>query len=224
VLRRWLASATIGVLALGGAALFASQSDAWPSAAPKWVATAKQRLANLEAQAAGSMEGYKPRVKSFGPAWYDVDLNDCDTRNDILARDLTKVVFKHGPTCKAATVATGTLADPYTGTTIKYVQGKKTSSAVQIDHVVALAAAWHTGAKQWSADLRLFYANDPLVLLAVDGPANQEKSDGDAAEWLAPNAKHDGRYVAKQIAIKTKYSLWVTQPERMAMSAVLQDC
>jgi Protein of unknown function (DUF1524) len=187
------------------------------------VATTKQRLAKLDSKAAGSMEGYQPRVKSFGPAWYDVDLNACDTRDDILARDLTNVVFKSSLKCKAATVAAGTLADPYTGKTIKFVQADG-PSAVQIDHVVALAAAWRTGAKQWTPDERLFYANDPLVLLAVDGPANQDKSDGDAAEWLPPNAKYHCRYVARQIAIKTKYQLWVTQPERMAMSAVLNDC
>ena len=78
----------------------------------------------------------------------------------------------------------GTLKDPYTGTKINFVQGKKTSSAVQIDHVVALAAAWRAGANQWKPELRLFYTNDPLVLLAVDGPANNDKSDGDAADWL----------------------------------------
>ncbi len=110
-----------------------------------------------------SMAGYS-RAK-FGPAWQDVDLNRCDTRNDILARDLRPRAFKGNSICK---VVEGKLADPYTGTTINFVQGK-TSSAVQIDHVVALAAAWRTGARQWSSDLRLFYANDPLVLLAVDG-------------------------------------------------------
>jgi Protein of unknown function (DUF1524) len=124
----------------------------------------------------------------------------------MLARDLRPRSFKGESECK---VAEGKLNDPYTGKTISFVQGKKTSSAVQIDHVVALAAAWRTGAKQWTGDLRLFYANDPLVLLAVDGPTNNAKGDEDAANWLPPNSSYRCKYVAKQISIKTKYELWV---------------
>ncbi|MEX2555166.1 MAG: HNH endonuclease family protein [Actinomycetota bacterium] len=149
-----------------------------------------------------------------------MDLNGCNTRNDILARDLRQVVFKPGSDC---VVAKGTLRDRYTNTTIDFVQGAA-SSKVDIDHVVALAAAWRTGAKQWTANQRLFYANDSLVLLAVDGPANRQKSDGDAADWLPRNRGYRCRYVARQIAIKTKYDLWVTQPERMTMSDVVSDC
>ena len=165
------------------------------------------------------MAGYS-RAK-FGPAWEDVDLNRCDTRNDILARDLRPRSFKGESECK---VAEGKLDDPYTGMTISFVQGKKTSSAVQIDHVVALAAAWRTGAKQWTSDLRLFYANDPLVLLAVDGPTNSAKGDKDAANWLPPNSAYHCKYVAKQISIKTKYELWVTQSEQTEMAEVIADC
>jgi hypothetical protein len=80
------------------------------------------------------------------------------------------------------------------------------------------------GARTWTPQLRLFYANDPLVLLAVEGPANHAKSDGDAADWLPPNTSFDCRYVARQIAVKTKYALWVTTPERMAMTEVLAGC
>jgi hypothetical protein len=219
VLRRWFAAAAIAVLILSGAALAASHTDARPDVTPKWVTTAKQRLAKLEVRESGSMTGYT-RGK-FGPAWEDVDLNRCDTRNDILARDLTQVVLKGQSQCK---VARGTLDDPYTATTIDFVAGKKTSGRVQIDHVVALAAAWRTGAKRWSADLRLFYANDPLVLLAVDGPTNNAKGDKDAANWLPPNSTYRCRYVAEQVAVKTKYELWVTSQESAAIEDVLSGC
>jgi len=198
--------------------LVAGAASARRTSTPAWVATAQQRLANLDTKAAASMSGYS-RDK-FGPAWFDVDLNGCNTRNDILARDLRQVTFKSGSNC---IVATGSLKDPYTATTINFVQGPM-SSKIQIDHVVALAAAWRTGAQGWTADRRLFYANDSLVLLAVDGPANNAKSDKDAANWLPPNAGFDCRYVARQIAIKTKYELWVTQPERMSMTSVLSGC
>lgn len=218
-MRRAIVTLTLAALVLGGTTLGASYSVARPSAAPAWVTTATQRLSTLDVNSAGPMSGYS-RAK-FGPAWQDVDLNACDTRNDTLARDLRQIVFKAGSDC---IVAKGTLQDRYTGTSINFVRGPGTSSAVQIDHVVALAAAWRTGAKQWTADQRLFYANDALVLLAVDGPANGAKSDGDAADWLPPATAFHCRYVARQIAIKTKYELWVTQPERMKMTQVLSDC
>jgi uncharacterized protein DUF1524 len=182
------------------------------------VRTAKKRLLKLTLKPAGSMSGYSR--KQFGPVWKDVDQNGCDTRNDILDRDLKQVVFKAGDDC---VVQKGTLRDPYTATTIKFVRGR-TSSKVQIDHVVALAAAWRTGAGQWTPDVRVVYANDRLVLLAVDGPTNGSKGDRDAAKWLPPSVPYHCRYVARQIAIKTKYELWVTQFERGEMTHVLGDC
>ena len=134
------------------------------------------------------MTGYS-RDK-FGEPWADVDHNGCDTRNDILKRDLTKEVFKAGSSC---IVQTGLLADPYTGKTIDFVRGVKTSSAVQIDHVVALGDAWRTGAAKWTAKKRLSYANDRVVLLAVDGPQNEAKGDDDASEWLPPGRRMTAR-------------------------------
>ena len=165
------------------------------------------------------MTGYS-RDK-FGEPWADVDHNGCDTRNDILKRDLKKIVFKAGSSCL---VQTGVLADPYTGKIINFVRGVKTSTAVQIDHVVALGDAWRTGAAKWTDAKRLRYANDPVVLLAVDGPPNEAKGDDDASQWLPPRKAYDCRYVAKQITIKTKYVLWVTAAERSAMATTLKTC
>ena len=178
--RCWVVVAAVVSLVFSAVGTSAPQTATRSSATPKWVTTAKQRLATLDVNAPASMAGFRPRVKSFGPSWYDVDVNGCDTRNDILARDLKQVAMKGSSNCK---VATGTLNDPYTGKTIKFVQADA-PLAVQIDHIVALAAAWRTGAKKWDGDLRVFYANDPLVLLAADGPANNAKGDSDAAEWL----------------------------------------
>jgi Protein of unknown function (DUF1524) len=186
---------------------------------PQWVVTAERALALLKVEPEGSMAGYSR--DRFGPAWQDVDHNGCDTRNDILNRDLTNKTWKDSKHCE---VATGTLHEPYTGKTIHFVRGVATSAAVQIDHVVALGDAWVTGAKAWTAAKRLQYANDPVVLLAVDGPANEAKGDDDASEWLPPRKAYDCRYVAKQITIKSKYRLWVTQAEHDAMAAQLARC
>jgi hypothetical protein len=158
----------------------------------------------------------------FGPAWADADRNGCDTRNDILKRDLVNEVFKEKT--NSCTVLTGTLVDPFSGQTINFVQGAKTSSEVQIDHVVALSNAWQTGAFKLSADQRKAFANDPLNLLAVKGKLNSQKGDGDAATWLPPLKSFRCDYVSRQIAVKIKYKLWFTAPEKEAMIRILKTC
>jgi hypothetical protein len=181
---------------------------------------ARAELARVAVHPAASMSGYSR--DQFGPAWEDVDGNGCDTRNDILRRDLTKIAFEPESAC---TVASGVLHDPYTGRTIGFRRGVGTSSAVQIDHVVALADAWRTGAAGWTPTKRLRYANDPLVLLAVDGPTNEAKGDDDASDWLPPARGYDCTYAKKQIAIKRAYDLWMTSTEKQALVRVLaNDC
>ena len=177
-------------------------------------------LATLPVKGRAPKTGYART--QFGAAWSDVDHNGCDTRNDILKRDMTNVTFKSGT--HDCVVKTGTLNDPYTGKTINFVRGQHTSTAVQIDHVVALSDAWQKGAQQLNADQRLQLANDPYNLLAVDGPANQQKSDSDAASWLPSNKSFRCQYVARQIGVKHKYALWVTQAEKDAMTNVLSGC
>lgn len=157
----------------------------------------------------------------FGDAWSDIDRNGCDTRNDILNRDLTAKQHKNSRGC---VVISGILNDPYTGKVINFMRGKDTSEQVQIDHVVALSDAWQSGAQEISAQERLQLANDPENLLAVDGPANQQKSDSDAATWLPANASFRCSYVARQIRVKAKYHLWVKPAEKEAMINVLTPC
>lgn len=158
---------------------------------------------------------------AFGEAWLDVDGNGCDTRNDVLRRDLTDVQLVRGSLCQ---VAAGKLAEPYTGRTLEFSRGAETSKAIQIDHVVALGDAWQKGAQQLSAQKRESLGNDPLNLIAVDGPANVEKSDADAASWLPPNKAFRCQYVGRQISVKAAYKLWVTPAEKDAMKRVLSGC
>lgn len=155
--------------------------------------------------------------KLFYDSWGRTS-NGCSTREAILARDLKDVNMND---CK---VQTGTLADPYTGKNINFIRGQDTSSAVQIDHVVALSNAWATGAYQLSEEMRYEISQDPLNLLAVDGSANQEKSDQDASEWLPENLAFQCQYVARQISVKYKYELWVTPSEKASMKNVLAKC
>ncbi|WP_159615324.1 GmrSD restriction endonuclease domain-containing protein [Arthrobacter zhaoguopingii] len=185
-------------------------------------AAGTKALALLETLA---IKGRAPKTgydrDQFGTAWADVDRNGCDTRNDILKLQLYDIVFANSVPCK---VASGVLDDPYTATTIRFIRGQSTSSAVQIDHVVALSDAWQKGAQQLSVEQRMAFANDPLNLQATDGPTNQQKGDGDAATWLPPNKAFRCTYVATQISVKATYGLWVTQAEHDAMASVLGSC
>jgi hypothetical protein len=158
----------------------------------------------------------------FGPAWADVDRNGCDTRNDILKRDLTSITYR--AKTRNCVVESGTLVDRYSGETINFVKGNISSMEVQIDHVVALSNAWQTGAFKLTADQRKALSNDPLNLFAVKGRLNSQKGDGDAATWLPPLKSFRCSYVAQQIAVKAKYSLWVTAPEKAAMVSILAKC
>ncbi|MCX5056540.1 HNH endonuclease family protein [Streptomyces sp. NBC_00201] len=154
----------------------------------------------------------------FGAAWADTDSNSCDTRDDILKRDLDDVKFTGG-TCK---VSYGVLeSDPYSGKEVTYRRGR---SLVDIDHMVALSDAWQKGAKYWDASKRIALANDPLNLLAVDASTNRSKGDGDTATWVPPNKTFRCTYVAAQVAVKKKYGLWVTAAEKAAMEKVLKAC
>ena len=201
----------------GGSADQGSTSGSAPSAKG---GSAVAALGTLAVKGRAPKTGYD-RAK-FGQAWSDVDHNGCDTRNDVLRRDLAPRVVKPG--AKACLVLSGTLHDPYTGRTISFVRGANTSSAVQIDHVVPLSDAWQKGAQQWTTPRRTALANDPLNLLAVDGLTNQRKSDGDAATWLPPDGAYRCSYAARQIAVKAKYGLWVTSAERDALKRILAAC
>lgn len=176
------------------------------------VATA---LGEIEVKGRAPKTGYTRAM--FGDGWDSIQ--GCDTRNSILKRDLTSTVIN-----EKCQVVSGILNDPYTGRIVAFQRGELSSSDVQIDHVVALSDAWQKGAQQLSQREREVFANDPLELLAVDGLANQQKSDGDAATWLPPNKTFRCQYVARQVAVKKKYMLWVTAAEKVAILGVLAEC
>jgi hypothetical protein len=190
------------------------ETDADPDAP---IVTAADQLASLPIKPRAPRDGYNR--SEFGRAWLDVDRNGCDTRNDILARDLDDIVVDSR--CR---VVTGVLREPFTGDVISFERGEQTSALVQIDHVVALSNAWQTGAQEISEQRRIEFANDPLNLIAVSGRLNQQKGDSDAASWLPPDRGYWCEYVARQVGVKAHYSLWVTQAEHDQMARVLRSC
>ena len=174
--------------------------------------SAAEALESLPVKGRAVKTGYARN--QFGSGW--ATTNGCDTRNIILHRDLQDPVLDEN-----CTVLSGTLNDSYTGTVINFVKG---SSDIQIDHVIALSNAWQTGAQALTRQQRVQLANDPLELIAVQGDANQQKSDGDAATWLPSNKSFRCQYIARQVAVKQKYTLWVTPAEKQAMVTILAGC
>ena len=213
---------TIGVVALlpagCGTLLDSPAAASEPSGARAGSAAAA--LATLPVKGRAPKTGYAR--DRFGPSWSDIDHDGCDQRNQVLARDMVAERFKPGT--HDCVVLSGTLDDPYTGHRIMFVRGARTSDDVQIDHVVALSDAWQKGAGGLDAATRKRIGNDPLNLIAVDGPTNAAKRDGDAATWLPPNKAYRCAYVARQIAVKLRYHLWVGTGERDAIRRVLGSC
>jgi hypothetical protein len=227
-IRSGVGAALVALLLVGSTACDEAKVGAADSAASLTpVSPAPDSSASRESSALAALEtltikGRAPKTgysrDQFGPGW--ASAQGCDTRNRILDRDLVDKTYRPGN----CVVLTGTLLDPYTGKTIAFERGNGTSTAVQIDHVVSLSDSWQKGAFQWAPDKRVRFANDPLNLLAVDGHANQQKSDADAATWLPPNKPFRCQFVARQVAVKAKYNVWVTQAEHDAIARVLQAC
>lgn len=186
-----------------------------PATQPDQEALATNALEKLAIKGRAPKTGYSR--SQFGNGW--AVLGNCTMRDWIMARDFAETKYVSEGDCS---VESGTLHDSYTGKTIMFSRDK--ASAVQIDHVIALSDAWQKGAQQLTPAMRAQLANDPLELIAVDGPANGEKSDADAASWLPPNKSYRCRYIARQIAVKHKYKLWVTQAEYDVMRKILATC
>lgn len=205
----------------GTSGVTASSTPSAPGA-PSGPGADQQAAATLAGLAVAPLNLAVPyeRTQDFGPAWADVDHNGCDTRNDILHRDLTNIEVRPGT--HDCVVVTGTLRDPYSGTTVQFLKAQ--ASRVQIDHVVPLHAAWELGAYQWPYAQRLAFANDPANLLAVDAHNNEAKGDSLADTWVPPNQGEWCSYAQRTIAVHAAYHLAVTAAEKSALARLLGSC
>lgn len=174
------------------------------------------------------VRGHNYRRDAFGRSWTDDTsapggYNGCDTRNDILDRDLVDKTYVSIKRCPNA-VGTGTLIDPYTSEVVPFTRGNKVGAAVQIDHIVPLALAWDLGARDWSQEKRIRFSNDPANLLAVDGPTNQDKSDQQPADWMPPNTAFHCQYAMQFIAVLRGYALPVDAPSAAVLRDATESC
>lgn len=197
-----------------------------PPASGSDARTAVAALATLQIKGRVPMTGYDR--DRFGTEWSDAvgdfcyTRNGCDTRNDILARDLQRETVESN----GCVVTAGILAyEPYTGEDDRpFVKGGSYEQAFDVEHIVALGNAWATGAQRLSEERRAELANDPVNLMLTDPSLNRSKGDADFATWLPPNKPFRCSYAARQIRVKQKYQLWMTAPEKAAMERVLATC
>jgi hypothetical protein len=174
------------------------------------------------------VRGHDYRRDAFGDAWTDDNSapgghNGCDTRNDILDRDLVAKTYTSISRCPTA-VATGVLHDPYTNVVISFTRGNQTGAAVQIEHIVPLAYAWDQGARNWTDEMRVRFANDPANLLAVQGEVNQDKGDQEPARWMPPNGAFHCQYAIQFIAVLRGYGLPVDAPSVPVLREAAETC
>ena len=200
--------------------LASSSASAPPSAHPTTSPTAGSGTALAMVQSL-KVKGRAPKTgysrAQFGPAWFDTDGNGCDTRDDMLRKYLRNATYEGD-----CIVLSGVLDDPYTGRAVSYVRGG--FDEIDVDHMVSLLNAWQTGAQYWPAAKRLALANDPLNLQPTAASVNRQKSDADAASWLPSNKRYRCHFVARQVAVKRKYQLWLTPAEQTAILSVLNGC
>lgn len=228
--RRWWVVAGV-VLAI----LVAIQVTVASQSAPEFIAAADvptvepgvDVLAGIP-EIPGRIRGNDYRRAAFGDSWTDDTTapgghNGCDTRNDVLDRDLVDKTYVGIKRCPTA-VATGTLYDPYTNDVVHFTRGNQIGAAVQIDHLVPLALAWDLGARDWPDELRLRFANDPANLIAVQGKANQDKGDKEPAYWMPANHAFHCQYAIQFIAVLRGYGLPVDAPSAVVLRGAAESC
>lgn len=224
----WLAVLSgLVVIVAAGAAWAGGRPDPAARAAMPTVQPGVDVLAGITV-VDGRVRGYDYRRSAFGDAWDDDNSapggrNGCDTRNDILERDLVAKSYVEVTRCPRA-VARGTLRDPYTNDSIEFVRGNRVGASVQIDHIVPLAYAWDMGARHWTDTLRKRFANDPANLLAVAGQANQDKGDQPPGEWMPSNAAFQCQYAMQFIAVLRGYGLPVDEPSARELTEAARTC
>ena len=174
------------------------------------------------------IHGIDYRRVAFRDAWTDDNVapgghNGCDTRNDVLDRDLLDKTYVAIKRCPNA-VATGTLRDPYTNAVVAFTRGNQVGASVQIDHIVPLALAWDLGARNWTDELRTRFANDPANLIAVAGRANQDKGDGQPAVWMPPNHAFWCQYSVQFAEVLRGYGLPIDEPSAVVLRDAAATC
>ncbi|AYF76445.1 HNH endonuclease [Nocardia yunnanensis] len=152
----------------------------------------------------------------------------CDTRTVVLLRDATGPAKLDPASCKFNLGKDAGWRDQYgvmdkKTNALKPYKWTTDSSGLDIDHIVALAEAWRSGASKWDDDTRRNIANDALNLVISDPTANRSKGDQDPSSYLPPG-NFRCAYIGHYIQVKVKYGLNVDTKEQTALRTAVQDC
>jgi hypothetical protein len=172
---------------------------------------AASQLDGLTAAAPHAMTGYS---RDRFPHWRRIN-EYCDVRDAVLKRDGTEVHVTH-----ECNVTNGRWLSPYDQKTLTNL------SEVDIDHVVALADGWRSGADRWTDQQRADFANDLVrpQLRAVSMTVNRAKGDQDPSRWRPPNRGYWCEYAGNWVAVKSYWRLTVTDREKAALREMLRSC
>jgi hypothetical protein len=224
----WLSAAVVLAVAVAVQVVSSRDADRFVAGAAAPVVTSGIDILAGIPEIPARERGNDYRRAAFGEAWTDDNSapgghNECDTRNDILDRDLVDKTYVSIKRCPTA-VATGLLHDPYTNAVVTFTRGNQIGASVQIDHIVPLALAWDLGARNWPDAIRIRFANDPANLLAVAGRANQDKSDGEPAVWMPSNHAFWCQYAVQFAAVLRGYGLSVDVPSTVVLRDAAATC
>ncbi len=171
----------------------------------------QSELNALRVAAEGSMTGYS---RDKFPHWHTVS-GTCNTREQVLKRDGTNV-------------SVGSDCYPTSGSWYSYYDGvtRYSASQISIDHVVALAEAWRSGASSWTTSRREAFANDITgpQLIAVTTEVNSSKGDSDPSAWKPPRTSAYCGYSKFWIHTKYRWGLSLQSSEKSALQSMLNTC
>jgi hypothetical protein len=172
----------------------------------------------LEVAAEPQRRGYSREVFEH---WVDLTGSGCTTRHKVLAAQATAVARS------AATSGGAGSCVVFEGDWELLFDGSRhvgLASEIDVDHVVALAEAWDSGAHSWDAERRRIFANDPLNLIVADRQVNKDKADRDAGEWTPPDPRGRCIIAAKMVLTKLRYQLTVDPTERRGLITMARFC
>jgi len=188
---------------------------AWAN--PAWAAYYSAPLRNAVASLSVATEVRTGYDRSLFPLWIDADGDGCNTRYEVLIAEATTK-----PTIGSGCSLSG-------GRWYSYYDNAyyTLTSDLDIDHMVPLAEAWDSGARNWTTSRRQAYANDlgdsrPLV--AVRDIVNQAKGDKDPAEWMPSYSGATCRYIQEWVVTKIRWHLTVNSTEKTALTNYANAC
>ncbi|MER7410917.1 HNH endonuclease family protein [Streptomyces cacaoi] len=172
---------------------------------------AREALGKLTVRPHGSMDGYS---REKFPHWSSQG-ERCDTREKVLQRAGRDV--KQNDECRAVSGRWTSVYDDKTFTD---------ASDLDIDHMVPLANAWRSGAREWDQERREGFANDLTrpQLLAVSATTNRTKGDQGPEDWQPPAKGYRCTYARAWTGVKSHYRLSVTSAEKTTLARMLESC